>query len=99
MSEGSPGDGSLSSSAPRRLPFLSIPLTVLDVDTCLLCDSRVELPGTKLPLFGSSKTTEVRLRLTLQLASREAESEMEPPQSLSTELTDRLDSVLCRLLF
>ena len=86
----------LSSSLPRKLPFRRIPFTAFDVDICLL-ERRAELPGTKLPPgFGSSNTTEVRL--TPLDASLEAVSETEPP-SRSMELTERLDSVLCMLLF
>lgn len=53
-------------------------------------------PLTKLPLLGSSNTTEVRL-IPLE-ASLEAVSDM-LPANLSIELTDKLDSVLCMLLF
>jgi hypothetical protein len=84
------------SSSPRKLPFRRIPFTVFDVETCLFCASSAELPAVKFPPFGSSKTTEARF--ILLFASFEAESESEPP-ILSTELTDKLDSVLCMLLF
>ena len=84
-------------SLPRKLPFRKIPFTVFDVDICLLWDRSVELPGTKLPLFGSSNTTEVRLG-PVDDKSLEAVSEMDPP-SRSIEFTERFDSVLCMLLF
>ena len=87
-----------SSPLPRKLPFRRIPLTALDVDICLLWANRVELLGTKFPLFGSSKTTDARLTPLEASFDAEAVSDMEPP-SRSTEFTERLDSVLCRLLF
>ena len=87
-----------SSPLPRKLPFRRIPLTALDVDICLLCANRVELLDTKFPLLGSSKTTDARLTPLEASLEAEAVSDMDPP-SRSTELTERLDSVLCMLLF
>ena len=84
------------SSSPRKLPFRRIPFTVFDVETCLFCARSAEFPAVKFPPFGSSNTTDARFMLLF--ASFEAESDSEPA-SLSTELTDKLDSVLCMLLF
>lgn len=88
----------MSTSSPRKLPFRRIPFTVLDVDTSLFwARSVAEEPAEKLPLLGSSNTTEARL--VLLLASFDmAESETEPIFS-PIEFTERLDSVLCMLLF
>lgn len=92
-----PGSTRLFSSSPRKLPFRRIPFTVFDVETCLFWASSAELPAVKFPPFGSSNTTDARF--ILLLGSFDAESESEPPPILSAELTDKLDSVLCMLLF
>ena len=75
-----------------------MPFTVLEVETSLFCARNVEeFIGEKLLHFGSSNTTEARLEL-LGASLDRTESETDPVLS-PAELTDRLDSVLCILLF
>ena len=84
---------SFFSSSPRKLPFRKIPLTVLDVETCLFCAStRAGLLPWKFPPFGSSKTTEARF--VLPFASFEGGN-----PSPVLRLREFKESVLWRLLF